>query len=428
MSTNAPKRSGVSGAASYVTGILLSTGSTYLLFVCFSFNSPPAAVGGFALWASCVAVILQFIDGVSAQRIAQVRSELASYAEDVSRGVNYTNRGRLLILLIVAVPIGAIAFNFSPSLGLGLFTILVGQGAYSFCLSARIFDPTPGSLLRLQVVNCIVYCLAAAAVWVIPVDFTSDELLLISGCASLFSAIPFIVRDIIDRSSISLAVSDEFRLIYISDKWTHLGALCAYQAVNACGTAVDTLLTGLGGLQTAADYQLIKRPMLALGSLNIALGQYSMNRYSLQGTAGWKRSLWFISPVMVIWPTFGVIGLVIVSWITPAGYQLSFEGGILLALSFAIGALLQVTGTIVLVQKRTGVLLFSSVVRVFFLVGIAVFSVPAMGVAGIAFALVLANGVLLALHLMFLAAGKRGGQITSILLGEEAGSADSVVS
>lgn len=385
------------GAVPNVVGILLSTASTYLLFVSFSLASNPESLGLFALWSGAVAVVLQFIDGVSAQRIAQAYGQLSALSIGRAGSVNYLNRGRFGLVLVVAAAIALITLLFDSSLAVGVVTMLVGQGAYTLCLSTRVFDSTR-SLLLLQLFNCLVYCMAAACVFILSPDLGTSALLAISGVASLAAALPFMIRDCMDRARVKLSLRDEAQLLYLSHSWSHLGSLSAYQAVNACGTALDTFLTAIGGLRTAAEYQVIKRPMLALSSLNVAVGQRSLNKYARGSTAGWRRSLLVLSPVLIVWPALGIAGLFIVRWITPEDYDVSYIGGGLLALSFAVGAFLQITGAIVLVRRKTAALLLAALGRIVVLVLIALIAVPGLGVVGIGIAVLGANIALLSAH------------------------------
>lgn len=396
-----PPRSGIRAprfpAISYVLGILCSTASTYILFVSFSFKSAPEPLGLFALVSGAVAIVLQFIDGVSAQRIAQGHAELVKLSAERHGSVNFLNRGRFMVVVTAAALASAVLLFAEPGLWVGVVTMLVGQGAYAICVSTRVFGaPTP--LLKLQLFNCLVYSLAAAGVFVLPLEFTAGTLLTVSGLSSLAAALPALLRDFIDRGRMELSMRDEMRILYLSHSWRHLGSLTAYQAVNACGTAVDTLLTALGGLKTAAEYQVIKRPMLALSSLNVAVGQQALNKYARGTTMGWQKSLLILAPVLLVWPAFGLAGLVVVTWITPEAYTVSFFGGGLLAFSFAVGAFLQITGAIVLVRKNTGALLVAALVRIMVLVVIAIVAVPELGVVGIGLATVCANCALLAAH------------------------------
>lgn len=386
----------------YATGILASTASTYLLFLIFSLRSDPEVLGLFALWAGGIAVVIQFIDGVSAQRIAQVYPKISILNKFRPGSVNFLNRGRFAFVVAVGAAItGGLAF-VDARLAVGVGIMLTGQGAYSLCVSTRVFSSSPKSLLNLQLFNCGAFTIAAIIVFLTPVEFTSDHLLMISGAASLCAAAPFLLADFLDRGRMKLKVVDELRLLYTSDSWMHLGGLTAYQAVNACGSAVDTLLTAVGGLRTAAEYQVVRRPMLALSSLNVAVGQHATSKYSRGSSSDWKASLIVMLPVLILWPLLGYIGLSFVRWITPDEYDISILGGLLLAGSFAIGAFLQVTGTVVLVRLKTRELLMGAVLRIVVLVVIAFLAVPSLGVVGLGLALLLANLSLLGIHMTVL--------------------------
>lgn len=400
-----PKARGIGApkfaALSYVVGILCSTASTYVLFIVFSLRSEPESLGLFALWSGAVAIILQFIDGVSAQRIAQGHAELSVLCGKRPGSVDYLNRGRFVVVVAAGMVVFVFAYLFDSALATGAATMLVGQGAYALCVSTRVFESSK-SLLALQLFNCLVYCIAAAAAIIMPIGSGAGTLLTLSGLASLFAALPSLIRDFIDRAGMDLSAREEARLLYLSHSWRHLGSLTAYQAVNACGTAVDTLLTAVGGLRTAAEYQVIKRPMLALSSLNVAVGQHALNKYARGSTAGWQKSLIVLSPVLVAWPVLGLVGLVLVRWITPDDYDVSFLGGGLLAFSFAVGAFLQITGAIVLVRKKTTALFVAALGRIVVLILIAVIATPELGVVGIGIAIVVANLMLLSAHIAVL--------------------------
>ena len=391
----------------YGAGILLSTGSTYVLFVAFALKSTPEVLGLFALWSGAVGIVLQFIDGVSSQRIAQVRPALSVVSPNETGSLNFLNLGRLTIIGAATAAIALPMAFFDLDIAAGIAAFLLGQGTYSLCVSTRVFDTSPKSLLTLQVLKCAVYCIVAVGVVTIPLNLSPGLLMSLTGLASLCPALPFVVRDLIERMSVRLSVRDEFRLLYLSDSWKNLGGLTAYQAVNACGTAVDTLLTSLGGLRTAAEYQVIRRPMLALSGLNVALGQQAINRYSGGSTAGWRRSLVMISPVLILWPGLGLAGLLLVDWFTPDDYDVSVIAGILLAVSYAFGAFLQITGTIVLVRKLTAALFFSSLGRLLVVVLVAVLAVPELGVIGIGLALVVADLCMLICHIIVLIVSDR---------------------
>lgn len=389
-------------AVSYAVGVLGSTASTYVLFVCFSLKSAPEHLGLFALWAGVAAVILQFVDGVSSQRISQVYSSLSGLCEMRPGSVNFLNMGRFATVALFSVVFAWPILFVDKSLAIGVGVMILGQGAYSLCVSTRVFGSTSGSLLRLQLFNCLIFCIASAVVFIVASQITTAALLVVNGLASLCSALPFLIRDALDRASMRLSPREEFRLMYSSDSWRHLGSLTAYQAVNACGTAVDTFLTAIGGLRTAAEYQVVKRPMMALSSLNVALGQFAINQYSRGVTTDWKRSLLVVSPVLVAWPLFGYAGLLVVRLITPADYEVSVLGGCLLAFSFALGAFLQITGTAVLVRMKTSALFYASTTRIVVLVTIALFAVPLLGVVGLALSIVAANAASLTFHILVL--------------------------
>lgn len=396
---------------SYTIGILVSTASTYLLFLAFSLRSAPEHLGAFALISGVAAIFIQFIDGVSSQRMTQAHPRLSGLCSTRQGSVNYLNPGRLGIVLFVGLIVSVVMAFFDLSLAVGVGVLVVGQGAYSFCASSRVFGSSPKSLLLLQFLNCFTFCVAATFVFFEFEEMTPASLLLVSGLASFSASLPFLTLDIMDRCSMELSMKDEFRNLYSSGSLGHLGGLIAYQAVNACGSTVDTLLTAIGGLRTAAEYQVIRRPMLALSSLNVALGQSAINKYSRDSTADWRRSLIVLLPVLVAWPLLGFLGLIVVRSITPADYDVSISGGCLLAFSFALGAFLQITGTVVLVRMNTLALLLGAVVRIVALVLVAFLAVPTMGVAGLGLSLVVANAVLLGVHVSVLVRGDRLAEI-----------------
>ncbi|MFW0774886.1 hypothetical protein ACLRGI_17140 [Paenarthrobacter nitroguajacolicus] len=394
-------------AAPYAVGILASTGSTYVLFLVFSLVSPPDSLGLFALWGGIVAIFIQFIDGISAQRIAQGHQDLSTISPLTHGSVNFLNLSRFGVVVIVGLLTSLMAFIADPAMTIGVFVMLTGQGAYALCVSTRVYGP-PESLLRLQLFNCLVYLLVSAGCFLLPEAPSGNLLMILSGVASLAAALPSLIRDFIDRLRMDLPLTKELKQLYLGQSWKHLGSLAAYQAVNAFGGAVDTLLTALGGLRTAAEYQVVRRPMLALGSLNVAVGQHALNRYAQGSTKGWPMALARLTPVLIAWPLLGLAGLAVVRWITPDDYDVSILAGILLATSFALSAFLQITGTIILVRSHTFALFVSSLGRILVLVLVAYVAVPSLGVVGIGIAVVLANVFLLAAHLCLLVFGERG--------------------
>lgn len=365
------------------------------------------AVGLFALASAGVATVVQFLDGVSSQRVTQARAGLVALNPENEGSVNFINTGRLLMLIGVATVVSAVWLLFDIEVGLSVGALLVGQGAYAFAVSTRIYSASPKSLVFLQLFNFAVFCVTASAVFFTSVLMSAASLLLVSGVSSFCAAMPFLARDLMERRKLRHTFRHEFTLLYTSSSWRHLGGLVAYQGVNALGGATDTLLTSIGGLRTAAEYQIIRRPMLALSSLNVALGQSAINRYSRGDTSGWQRSLLRLLPIVVVWPTLGIIGLLLVRKITPLEYDISMLAGGLLALSFAVGAFLQVSGTLVLVRMQSMGLFVAVVARIAVLIIMAMITVPSLGVVGIGLSLVVANVVLLGIHLALLLSGDR---------------------
>jgi hypothetical protein len=347
-------------AAPYAVGILASTASTYILFLVFSITAAPDSLGLFALWSGIAAIVVQLIDGVSAQRIAQAHRELSSLSHRPDSSLNFLNPFRFALLVSVSLFISLLVLVFDASKFASFFVLVVGQGSYALSVSSRVFGH-PLRLLGLQLFNCAVFLVVAVLCFLLVSNPTADSLMLLAGIASLAASVPCLVRDVISRSRMDIPLGMELRTLYLGKSWKHLLGLVAYQGVNACGGAVDTLMTALGGLRTSAEYQVIRRPMLALGSLNAAVGQHALNRYAKGSSVGWSKALIQLAPVLVMWPLLGVGGLVVVRWVTPDDYEVSTLAGVLLAVSFALSAFLQVTGTVILVRNRTFTLIFASV-------------------------------------------------------------------
>lgn len=378
--------------------MLASTASTYILFLCFTIRASPDAVGVFALVAAAVATVVQFLDGVSSQRITQAHPELVQLNRGEEDSVNFLNAGRLLILVVVTVVIAPVAIFFDSHIVLSVGALLVGQGAYAFAVSTRVYGGSPVPLVRLQFFNFVVFCAAAAAVLTMATQLTAATVLFISGLSSLCSAAPALFVDVMARKKMTHTFRQERELLF-GGGWRNLGGLVAYQGVNALGGATDSLLTSIGGLRAAAEYQILRRPMLALSSLNVALGQSAINKYSRGDTHLWKRSLLKLLPVLLVWPVMGYVGLTVVRILTPPEYEVSILAGELLAFSFAIGAFLQVSGTILLVRMQTTALFLAVLSRIAVLVVVALLTVPSLGVVGIGLSMVIANVILLGTHL-----------------------------
>lgn len=390
----------------YAFGVLASTASTYILFLCFTMRASPEEVGLFALVAAAVTTLVQFLDGVSSQRITQSHPQLVRLNRDEDQAVNFLNVGRLVILIAAASALSIVWLLFDSNLGPYVGILLLGQGAYAYAVSTRIYGDSPVPLVRLQFFNFLIFCISSALVLTLNSELSAASLLLISGISSTLASLPFLFCDINRRRKMTHKFRQEWELLF-STSWRNIAGLVAYQAVNALGGATDSLLTSLSGLRAAAEYQIIRRPMLALSSLNVALGQTAINKYSRGDTRLWKRSLLKLLPVLVAWPLMGFIGLALVRFLTPPAYEISILAGELLALSFAIGAFLQITGTVLLVRMQTTALFLAVVGRIAVLVLSAVLTVPSLGVVGIGLSMVIANVVLLGTHLAVLISGDR---------------------
>ncbi|MFJ6028811.1 hypothetical protein ACIQCN_15255 [Pseudarthrobacter sp. NPDC092424] len=306
----------------YVFGVLASTASTYILFLCFTMRASPDEVGLFALIAAGVTTLVQFLDGVSSQRITQSRPHLVKLNRDEDQSVNFLNAGRLVILIAAASAVSIVWLLFDSDLGPCVGVLLLGQGAYSHAVSTRIYGDSPVPLVRLQFFNFVIFCIASVAVLTLTSELTAASLLLISGISSSFASFPFLFCDVRRRRKMAHPFRQEWELLF-AGSWRNIASLVAYQAVNALGGATDSLLTSISGLRTAAEYQVIRRPMLALSSLNVALGQSAINKYSRGDARLWKRSLLKLLPVLLAWPIMGYLGLVVVRFLTPPAYEIS---------------------------------------------------------------------------------------------------------
>ncbi|WP_150117059.1 lipopolysaccharide biosynthesis protein [Arthrobacter sp. ERGS1:01] len=382
------KRKSIRRFSSVAIGVFASTGTTYLLFLLFATNSTVSGLGLYGLATAIVAIIVRFMDGVSGQRLFQEIDAFAKLgrlgAVNGHRIVAYLIVGGLVEVFVRLLPGDSLDWS-------GM--LLIGQGFYASIIGTRILEVKSVPLLFAQLGNSVAFIVASLLIFLGRTQIDSKSMILINATVLIVSSIPFVVYDLLlwrgDRKFLSKGVSEV--LYGSSDGKKQLVFLTGYQAANALSGSIDSIVSGFGGSADIARYQAVQRPLLGLATFNVAIGQFSMNRVAVGGRAVIRRLLLVFSPALVMWPIIGVVCVLFLPLIMPRETVPQVWIGGLIGFAYGLGALMQITGTYLMHQKRSFDLLKSTIVQLMVMLLIGCLIVPIWGLGGVACSLVLAR-------------------------------------
>lgn len=424
MSTLAAPRSGDRGSSrrslvrlgGFVVGVIGSTMSTYLLFLAFSHRAELDDLGRFALGTSLAGLVVRLVDGVSTQRLAQVGHLRSTSQSPGGAGVGPAEEEgvrRLLTLhagsrtalgsgAAVVVGLGALPWGLPTATCLAAVTL--GQCWVALVLSNRLFDRSRQRLLVAQGVNAVVFTVAAGLVLASERRLSAGMLLLVQALVSCLASAPFLVQDLRASRASRSARTTQSANVPFRDWFLRPGcrrqtaSLVALHATNAATASADSFLAGSAGLRAVAEYQTVQRPLLALGALNTAVGQYVLNRFSgRRFSVG--RALILATPALVVWPLLGLLAAAVVDVLAPNGLTGSASVCVVLAEAYALGAISQITGGALLLAHRAAVLVASATAQLLVLVAVGLLLVPALRTVGVAAAVLSSRAVLVLWHL-----------------------------
>ncbi len=216
----------------------------------------------------------------------------------------------------------------------------------------------------------------ALSIFSIPTNLASTLLLIfISRFPVLLAAIRF------RKNSINLP--NLVKLVRTHPRTSSL--LLLTQSVAALSSYLDGILAASFGYRVAADYQLVQRPMLALGIINVSLGQESTAR-NISGL-GVKRSRALAVGLLggILGGVFGFLVYLIVPILIGREFMFAIDMPIIIGLAFGLSSATALLGPQVLMSKKTNKLLFSAAGQVVIVVIFFYSLTPFFGISSLAY-------------------------------------------
>jgi hypothetical protein len=307
---------------------------------------------------------------------------------------------RIWLLLGISAVSGALVIWAGAPTAFGVAVLTFGQGVFAFVVSGRVYRPDRRSLLIAQLVNAVVF--VAACVFVIQSgrQLVAASMMQINGLLCLLAGGPLLAWDYHKayRRKVELI---PLRALVTSVRFNgSFYPLMLLQGTNSLTASADSWSAGLGGLQTAGAYQAIQRPLLGLGGLNSAVGQLAVNALAGRSHLASRTILLKAAPAVMIWPALGLMASVVLRLFLPSSIPVSMLACAILGLAFGLGAVTQISGTLLLVMGRGGWLSAGALVQlvVICLAGFAL--VSHLGVLGVVLAVLASRFSLVIIHLL----------------------------
>jgi hypothetical protein len=300
------------------------------------------------------------LDTSSLQLITQRARPLGLKAEfiDVWLAQLFPQRA---ILILVAISIQTLAFLSFGLLTPGLIAIcfltmavLTLSGAISSQLAQ---GQSRGIFLLAQVFSVLSAALACAQILVAPPADTQGVLLAV--CLSKAGVLVVIV---LLKREMPIILPRLNKVVRIHPRTSLI--LLGTQFVSSLSTLLDSILVVAFGFRLAAEYQLLQKPMLALGVLNVSIGQESTAR-SISGRDQIRPKIWAATiGGIVIGGFYGAATFFIIEFIVNRDLSIGFVVPTVIGMAFGISAITSFLGPQVLLSQKTRDLLVSAVGQV----------------------------------------------------------------
>lgn len=374
--------------SSYLVGVCAATGTTLALFVVFTHSAAPAEVGTYALVSAICGVPVRIIDGCVTYAHLALKRPVTQYH---ARMLPYV-AGMSGSAAVAAAGASLVGSNLIPAVLFG-----ASQSAWVTMLSGAVLSGSPRRVLWTQLVNAGAFAAAIGLTLIVGAEaLTASEMLEINAGASTLAVVAAAIalrvrptRSAGPRLGIASMVS-----------WAPL------HGMNALTTGIDSIVLGAADRASLVAFQAVQRPMLGLGALNAAIGQWALGRLTQ------LRPAILLSPPMLIpylaWPIIGVAVAELMNVALPPAVEVSRLAAVVLSLAFAVGATAQVTGALLVrVGARTAHAV-SAGAQLVTLVGALALFVPKFAVLGACVGVLLSRIVLVLGHFVALRIRRSG--------------------
>lgn len=384
-----------------ISANVLGAVSGYLVILFLANTSTTQDLGLYSLIAALTAIVIAFFDTVIFQLVSQhLRTSLSDSSNRYIRP-----RSLLVVTLSVALTlpfsIVAAAFFDEPLLYLAITLYVAGQAGYSSLTSSGIFYRKLRNFVLQQVRGAVWVILPLLAALALNAELNYVEALFLIGLArTTFFVVELFLLSITRNTETRPLSSRHLLQVLLSPKArAATGKLSARQFLSSLSAQADTLGMGLAGATEVARYQVLQRPLLALGVVNVAIDQHSM-RSGLAGESARIRSFLFLAVTLCIgWPLAAVAMSHVVSLLVPSDLEPPLSAAAVLGLGLGVGGLASFLGPRLLLAGKNTLLLSASLVRLLVIATSLVILVPTWGVLGGALSVLFANIAVVCIYL-----------------------------